>query len=284
MPSFPIVDTHVHLWDPEQIALPWTEGAPKLARPYGMADLDRQRGKVELAQIVFVECDVKPGASLAEARLVANLATKDPRIAAIVAHAPLEQGARVREHLDGLKEIPLVRGVRRLLQGEADDAYCLRPEFQEGLALLPEYGFAFELCIFHRQLPAVLQLVARHPDMRFVLDHIAKPGIAAGIIEPWWSLIGALARFPNVVCKLSGVATEADHVRWREAQVRAYMDRALDCFGPERIMFGGDWPVSTLAVDYVRWVEMVERATAHLNEAERRAIFVDNARQFYGLA
>ena len=283
MPPFPIVDTHVHLWDPAEIPMEWCAGVPVLNRPYGIRDLDEHRGDVQLDKFVFVECDVAPGRSLDEARRIAGLAKGDPRLAGIVAHAPLEQGAAVEPHLQALAGIGLVKGVRRLLQNEADDAFCLRPDFQEGLALLPRYGFDFELCIFHRQFPAVLQLVARHPEVRFVLDHIGKPGIKAGIVEPWWTFIKALATFPNVICKLSGVSTEADHAQWREAQIRPYMDRAVDVFGTDRVMFGGDWPVSVLASSYVEWAEIVDRAAAHFADTERRAIFHDNAVRWYRL-
>ncbi|WP_191059952.1 amidohydrolase family protein [Geminicoccus harenae] len=283
MPDFAIIDTHVHLWDPAEIPMDWCAGAPALSRPFGLAELDEARGAVQLEQMVFVECDVVSGRSLDEARRIAAMAETDPRLAGIVAHAPLEDGAKVAPHLEALAGLSLVKGVRRLLQNEADDAFCLRPDFQAGLALLPKYGFHFELCIFHRQFPAVLELVARHPEVRFVLDHIGKPGIKAGIVEPWWTFIKALAAFPNVICKLSGVATEADHAGWREAEIRPYMDRALDVFGSERVMFGGDWPVSILALPYADWVEIVDRATAHLSREERQRIFRDNAREWYRL-
>jgi L-fuconolactonase len=283
MPVFAIIDTHIHLWDPGQIPMAWCAGVPALNKPFGMAELDDHRGQVALEKIVFVECDVAAGRSLDEAQRIAGLAQGDSRIAGIVAHAPLEQGQAVEPHLQALAETGLVKGVRRLLQNEADDAFCLRPDFQAGLALLPKYGFDFELCIFHRQFPAVLELVARHPEVRFVLDHIGKPGIKAGSVEPWWTFIKALAAFPNVICKLSGVATEADHGNWREAELRPYMDRAVDAFGTDRIMFGGDWPVSILALPYERWVAIVDRATAHFTQAERRAIFRDNAMRWYRL-
>ncbi len=283
MPDFAIVDTHIHLWEPSLIPMEWCAGVPALNKPFGIAELDRHRGRVALEKFVFVECDVAKGRSLDEARRIAGLAKDDPRLGGIVAHAPLEDGAVVEPHLEALAGLGLVKGVRRLLQNEADNDFCLRPDFQAGLALLPKYGFDFELCVFHHQFPAVLELVARHPQVRFVLDHIGKPPIKAGGIEPWWTFIKALAAFPNVICKLSGVATEADHGNWREAQLRPYMDRAVDCFGVDRIMFGGDWPVSVLALPYERWVETVERATAHFSDSERRAIFRDNAMRWYQL-
>lgn len=283
MPDFAIVDTHVHLWEPAEIPMEWCAGVPALNKPFGIAELDRHRGDVALEKYVFVECDVAAGQGLAEARRIAGLARQDPRLAGIVAHAPLEQGMAVEPHLQALAELGLVKGIRRLLQNEADDAFCLRDDFQAGLKLLPRYGFHFELCIFHRQFPAVLELVARHPEVRFVLDHIGKPGIKDDIVEPWWTFIKALARFPNVICKLSGVATEADHENWREAALRPYMDRAVDAFGTDRVMFGGDWPVSILALPYPRWVEIVDRALAHCTEAERRAVFRDNAIRWYRL-
>jgi len=283
MPDFAIVDTHVHLWDPAEIPMDWCAGAPALSRPFGLAELDEARGAVQLEQFVFVECDVVPGRSLDEARRIAAMAEADPRLAGIVAHAALEDGAKVAPHLEALAGLGLVKGVRRLLQNEADDAFCLRPDFQAGLALLPNYGFHFELCIFHRQFPAVLELVARHPEVRFVLDHIGKPGIKAGIVEPWWTFIKALAAFPNVICKLSGVATEADHASWTEDELKRYVEVAIDAFGFDRVMFGGDWPVAVQAIGYRRWVELLDEWLAGVPEADLEKFWRGNAIRFYRL-
>ena len=276
-----IVDSHVHLWEPARIPLAWGDKAPAINRPFLMADLDAQRGSVAIERIVFLECDVVEGRHLDEARWVAGLAEADSRIAGIVAHAPLHRGKDAERDLVELARIPLVKGVRRLIQDEPDPGFCARPEFIAGVKLLPAYGFSFDLCIYHHQLPAAIELVRRCPEVDFVLDHIAKPGIRAGLMEPWAAQLRALAGLPNVVCKISGVATEADHTSWTEAQLRPYIDHALACFGPDRVMFGGDWPVSTLAVAYPRWVEIVARAVAGWSPTDRRKLWRDNAIRVY---
>lgn len=276
-----LVDSHIHLWDPAVLPMPWIESAPAIARSYGMADLDRARGSIAIERIVFVECDVAPGRNLDEARWVAGLAEADPRIAGIVAHAPLHLGRDAERDLVELAKIPLVKGVRRLIQNEPDPGFCARPEFIAGVKLLPAYGFTFDICIFHHQLPAAIELVRRCPEVEFVLDHIAKPPIRAGQTEPWAAQLRTLAGFPNVTCKISGVATEADHAAWSEAQLRPYIDHALACFGPDRVMYGGDWPVSDLAIAYPRWVELVAAAVAAWSEADRRKLWRDTAIRVY---
>src|SRR5512135_2543101 len=117
----------------------------------------------------------------------------------------------------------------------------------------------------------------RCPEASFVLDHIAKPGIKAGLVEPWRSEMKELAKLPNVVCKLSGMTTEADHRAWTPGELRPYVDQAIACFGPDRVLYGGDWPVSTLAGDYLQWLTTLEAATAHFSREERRKLFRDNA-------
>jgi len=283
MPSFPIVDTHVHFWDTDEVAVDWLQGAPSLNRRFGPEDLTEHADPVEIESLVFVEADVAPGEHVKEARWVASLAATDPRIKAIVAHAPLDAGAVAAKDLDALAAIPLVRGIRRLLQQEEDDAFCLRPDFLAGVKLLPSFDMHFEICIYHHQFANVLTFVERCPEVRFVFNHIGKPGIKAGIREPWMSQMKDLADFDNVICKLSGVATEADHGKWTEDQLRPYMDRALECFGPDRIMFGGDWPVATLAIAYPRWVALVDQALSGLTEEQQRRVFRDTAISVYGL-
>jgi L-fuconolactonase len=187
----------------------------------------------------------------------------------------------VEPDLEALAVLPLVRGVRRLLQGEADDAFCLRPGFVAGVRLLQRYGFHFELCVYHHQLSAAVELVRRCPEVRFVLDHVGKPGIREGRLDPWRRDIDALAGLPNAACKLSGLVTEADHAGWTEADLDPYIAHVLAAFGGERLMFGSDWPVATLACAYPRWLEVLDRALAGLGEADRRRLFHDNAMDWY---
>ena len=283
MPDFPIVDAHVHLWDPTHLRYGWLAGVPALNRRNGPSEFRRACGPVAVAKLVFVQCECAPEQSLAEAEWVSALAAEDPRIRGIVAQAPLELGDAVEPMLARLARLPLVKGVRRLLQEERDDAFCVRPEFVRGVRRLAAHGFSFDACVFHRQLPAVVQLVRACPEVRFVLDHLGKPGVRTGALDPWRANLRDLATLPNVVCKLSGLATEADWTTWRPEELRPYLDHALACFGPERVMFGGDWPVSTQAVAYGRWVEVLDAVVSDWPADLRHRLFVRNAEAFYRL-
>jgi L-fuconolactonase len=179
MPEFPIVDAHVHLYDPAAIAFPWMEKVPKLNRPYLPADFDRLTAGVDVEAMVFVEVDAAPGRHLDEARWVAGLARREPRLRGMVASIPLEKGAAAAADLDAYAALPIARGVRRLIERHAEEpGWCLQPAFVEGVRLLPRYGFAFDLCLFHPQLAEVTELCRRCPEVRFVIDHIAKPASA----------------------------------------------------------------------------------------------------------
>jgi L-fuconolactonase len=282
MPPLPIIDAHVHLWDPARLRMPWLDGNALLNRPYGLAEYAAHTAGLEVAGIIYVQVDVAPAYGLTEARIVAELAADDPRIQAIVAYAPLEDGLRVRAYLDDLVRIsPLVRGVRRITQGEADPAFCLRPDFIAGVQQLADYGLSCDLCIYHPQLGPTIELVRQCPDVQFMLDHIAKPGIAAGALEPWQAQLAELAALPNVWCKLSGVVTEADHAGWTIDQIAPYLRHALDVFGPERVAFGSDWPVALLASDYRRWVAALESLTAYLDPQAQAQLWAGNAQRFY---
>jgi len=283
MPTFPIIDTHVHFWDRDAVPISWMTPMPAIDRRFLPGDLDADRGKVALEGLVFVEANVEPGQHLAEVDWVGTLAADDPRILAIVAHAPLERGPAVKADLEKLASSPLVRGIRRLIQGSDAVALCGNPDFVAGVRAVAEFDMHFELCILHHQLAPVLTLVEQCPQVRFVLDHIAKPGIKDDLREPWWSEIERLAGFDNVICKLSGVATEADHEHWTEEQLRPYLARVMAVFGPDRLMFGSDWPVMRLAIQYPRWVEILDRAIQDWSEAEQRGFYRDNARRVYRL-
>jgi len=284
MPSFPIVDSHLHIWDPKRFRYPWLASVKAFDRPMLLEDYDEAAGKGTVDTMVFLECDVAPDQALDEACWVAEQAKIDPRIRAIVPHAPLEKGEAVLPHLEALAQIGLVHGVRRLIQGEPDVAFCIRPGFVAGVKLLPRFGWSFDACIYHHQLASVIRLADLCPEVAIVLDHIGKPGIREGLVEPWRSQMVEIARRENVVCKLSGVATEADHRNWSRDQIKRYTMSAVEAFGPNRIMFGGDWPVSTLAIAYPTWIEIVDEMLSGFSEAERRAIYRDTAIRFYRIA
>lgn len=283
MPSFPVVDGHVHLYDPTWLRYPWLKRAPKIDRRHDLADFDRCRAQVEVDKLVFAEVWVDEGLHLAEAAWVQDLADADPRLAGIVAHAPLEKGAAVAADLDRLAENRSLRGVRRLIEIETDQSFCLEPGFLAGLRLLGERGLPFDVCVKHWGLVFALELARRCPDVRFVLDHIGKPGIRHGLVEPWKGQIRELARLPNVVCKVSGVITEADHRGWRKEQVRPYVEHALECFGFGRAMYGSDWTVSELTHAYPDWVAILDEITAGCSEDERRRFWRGTAIETYRL-
>jgi len=281
--DYPIVDSHIHLCDPVRFGYGWTKAAPSLARAVLPHHLTEAARPVVVDKFVFVEVDVDFPQHLDEATWVADLARSDPRLAGIVAALPLERGAAIEPEIDRLRRHDRLRGIRRLIQNQPDPDFCIKPDFIAGVRLLARHDLSFDICVFHHHLPNVIKLVRQCPEVRFVLDHIGKPGIKAGLSEPWRRDIRALAAFDNVHCKISGVATEADHQHWTREQLRPYISHAIDCFGFDRVMFGGDWHVSELAVSYPDWVEIVDQVVAGATATERRKLFRDNAIAFYRL-
>jgi len=283
MPNFPIIDSHVHLYDIEKLHYSWMKNVPSLNQTTVLKDFDEARGRVDVEGIVFVEVDVDPGLHVEEAQFIAGLAEKDPRLAGIVAHVPVERGMAIEADLKKLKEIKGVKGVRRLIQGEADPSMCIAPGFVDGVRLLAKYEMSFEICIKHFQLIYAQELIRKCPDVQFVLDHIAKPDIKNGLVEPWKSQIRELAKFPNVVCKISGVATEADHQHWTREQLRPYIEHSIDSFGFDRVMFGSDWTVATLALDYPSWVDILDDILADASTSEKQQFWRETAIKTYRL-
>lgn len=282
MANFPIVDTHVHLWHPKQLRYPWLKQVPLLNRPFLLKDYNAAIGDLEVASMVFVQCDTHPDDGLKETSWVTSLAARDPRIRGIVAWAPLEVGNCVAAFIEKLAEESLVKGIRRLIQGESVD-FCIQPNFIDGVKTLSRHRLSFDLCIFHPQLANAIRLVEQCPDVQFILDHIGKPDIKNQLFEPWKQEIKVLADFPNVHCKISGVVTEADHENWSLDDVQPYIDHVIACFGFDRVIYGSDWPVSTLATDYRRWVETLQESVSGCSPEELRKLFHDNAVRFYKL-
>lgn len=207
-----------------------------------------------------------------------------PGLQGIVAAAPVEHGERARAYLAALQATsPLIKGVRRNLQDEQDAAFCLQADFVQEVRLLPAYGFSFDLCIRHWQLPSVIELARRCPDTQFILDHLGKPGIKERMLDPWREHLAQLAALPNVWCKISGLVTEADHQGWTPEEFAPYVAHALEVFGEDRVVFGGDWPVLLPSASHERWVEVLEALSAHLSSEAKRKLWNENAHQFYRL-
>jgi len=279
-----LVDAHVHLWNPQQFRLAWLDQEPVLNKPFGLSDYPRQSAGHTIEALVYVEVDVAPHYALLEARWAADQAARDARLQGIVAAAPVEHGERMRAYLTALQATsPLIKGVRRNLQDEQDTTFCLQEDFIQGVRLLPAYGYSFDLCIRHWQLPAVIELVRRCPDTPFILDHLGKPAIKAHVLDPWREHLAQLASSPNVWCKISGLVTEADYQGWMPEDLAPYLAHALEVFGEDRVVFGGDWPVLLLASSYDRWIETLDAFTRHLSPEAKRKLWAENARHFYRL-
>jgi L-fuconolactonase len=282
MQSLKIVDSHVHLYDPATNILSWIADVPRLNRPhlspeYGSATLGH-----EVTDFVFVEVDAMAGKNIKEIEWLTTYSRNEPRLKAMVASFPLEQGAACEADIARYSENPLARGVRRLIQGHVDEpGWCLRPKFIEGVQLLAKYGLSFDVCIKHPQMGDAIELAERCPHVKFVLDHIGKPGIAAGYKDPWRGQMKKLARLTNVWCKISGVITEGNHGTWTATQVTPYVEEAIAAFGFDRVMFGSDWPVVNLASSFGQWVEIANSVVSTASISEQEKFWRQNAKAFY---
>jgi L-fuconolactonase len=228
---------------------------------------------------------VQTVADPAETPELLQLAVDSDLVAAVTGWVDLTSPS-VRDELAALRAGPggrYLRAIRHLVQDEPDPQWLCRNDVRRGLRAVADTGLVYELLLKPHQLPAAVGTVADLPDARFVLDHLAKPLIADGVLEPWRTDIEALAGHGNVTCKLSGLVTEADWAKWTVDQLRPYADVALAAFGPDRLLFGSDWPVCLLATSYLGWVETVDELIADLAPAERDAVTGGNARRLYRL-
>ena len=284
MINFPIIDSHIHLLDQQRFGYAWADGTPALKRDWTADDLANRAKPYEIEGFVFVEVNVDTPQYLDEADWVDDLASHDRRVRGAVVCLPLERGPAIEPEIARVAKLKTARGVRRLIQNEPDPEFMLKPAFIQALRLLPKYNLSFDACIFHPQAANTLKMMRQCPEVAFVLDHIGKPGIKDGLIDPWREHIREMAALPNVVCKLSGVTTEADVKTWTRDQLRPYIDHVIDGFGPDRILYGGDWPVSELAGSYLQWLMTLDWATAGFSPADKRKLFRDNAIKAYRLA
>jgi len=252
-----------------------------LNRAFQPVDLAAASASANLGKFIFVECGCEPAQSLAEIDWIATLAMSETRLKGIVAQASLEGGDTARPQLEMLASRPLVKGVRRNLQSEQDAGFFLQPKFILGVRLLAEFGFTFDLCLRNNQLCAAAELVRRVPEVTFVLDHLGKPDVGNQSLRPWANDLDALAGLPNVVAKISGLTTEANWHDWQPAELAPYLKQAFANFGPERLMFGSDWPVMTLATTYRRWIETVQTLMPFSKEQDWVQFFQTNAERIY---
>lgn len=277
---FAAIDAHHHLWDPRAREYPWMAGDAVLDRPFVVDDLREAIGGTGVTGTVVVQAATTDE----ETDWLVALAESAPEIVGVVGWVALDS-AGVGDRLAQLVErSALVRGIRHPAQGGPDRGWLARPEVVDGVRSVGEAGLVYDLLIKREESAAAERLVRALPGVQFVVDHAAKPGIAEGEWSHWHADLAALAAHENVVCKVSGLVTEASHSLWREQGIPRYIDAVLELFGAERCMFGSDWPVSLLAASYGEVVELARSATAALSPAEQGELFSGTAARVYGLA
>jgi L-fuconolactonase len=270
------LDSHQHFWRYAAEEYPWIQPAWPIRRDFLPGDLQPLLAGAGLDGSIAVQARQ----TLPENRFLLGLADRHPFIRGVVGWVDLCCD-RVEEQLAEFARHPRFVGVRHVVQDEPDDHFMLRPEFLRGIGRLKQFGLTYDILIFPRQLPAAIQLVARFPEQPFVLDHLAKPFIRDGTLSPWREQVRELARFPHLLCKVSGMVTEAKWAGWQPADFRPYLETVLECFGPERLMFGSDWPVCLLAAGYESVFALAHDFFRALPDAQQAAIFGGNAGRFY---
>lgn len=275
----PTIDSHHHFWRYDPVQYGWIDDAmPVLRRDYLPDDLKRATAEARIDGVISVQARQ----TLEETRWLLDLSQQHAFIRGVVGWVELVSPDAKRD-LESLATDANLIGVRHVLQAEPDDNFMLRDDFNRGVEALRAFGLRYDILILERLLPQTIRFVDRHPNQIFILDHIAKPKIKGNEIEPWRRNIAELARRENVYCKVSGMVTEADPNRWTAKLLRPYFDAVLESFGPRRLMFGSDWPVCLLGVEYARWMDVVRGWTAELAQSERDRILGGTAIEAYGL-
>jgi L-fuconolactonase len=272
------LDAHQHFWKYNAQRDAWMTGdMAAIQRDFLPADLEGTLAANGIGGCVAVQADQ----SLDETRFLLDLAARHPFIKGVVGWVDL-RSPRLDETVETFAYDQRLRGIRHVAQAERDD-FLAQEDVIRGIGRLGRLGLTYDILVFERQLPAALTLTSRLPDQAFVLDHLAKPRIKEGRLEPWATRVKELARRPNICCKISGLVTEADWTGWRPEHFRPYLDVVLDAFGADRVMFGSDWPVCLVAATYERVLGVVDEYAAALSADERGGLFGGNAARFYGL-
>ncbi len=272
------IDSHQHFWQFNPADYGWMKPDWPIRRDFLPVHLAPELRACKLDGCVAVQARQ----SLAETRWLLELASSASIIRGVVGWVDLCSPSVAKE-LEEFAAQPKLVGVRHVVQDEPDDAFMLREEFQRGIATLRRFDLTYDLLVLARQLPAAIALVQKFPQQAFVLDHLAKPPIKAGELSPWREQIRALAQLPNVACKVSGLVTEADWQNWRADDFQPFLDFVFESFGPDRLMFGSDWPVCLLAGSYERVFGLVQNYVSQLGADTEVKFFGANAAKFYGL-
>lgn len=274
------IDSHQHYWQVSRGDYHWmTPDLPVLYRDYLPADLRPLLNEGGIQKTILVQA----AQTTAETDFLLQLAKADDSIAGVVGWLDMES-PEFPTQFERYRNNPQFIGLRPMLQDLPDDDWIVRPRVLDALRLVADADFPFEFLTYPRHLPFVLKVLESLPSLRVVLDHISKPEIRLGKQEPWRTWIAQVAQHPNLLCKLSGMITEADHQRWSPNDLRPYVDHIVQCFGTDRLMFGSDWPVCLLAGSYRQTIAALkELLPSNLTEADDQKIFGENAEHFYKL-
>jgi L-fuconolactonase len=273
------IDAHHHLWRYTPQEYGWIdEEMQALRRDFLPKDLIEAMASAGIDGTVVVQARQ----TMEETRWLLDLAEDCEAIRGVVGWAPIagEEFPECMEEFDGRAKL---KGLRHVIQSEKDEHYILREDFNSGIRTLEGSGLVYEILIYERHLADTIYFVDEHPDQPFVLDHVAKPLIAGGVLQPWASRMMELGLRQNVWCKLSGMVTEANWQSWSPETLKPYLDIAVEAFGPERLMAGSDWPVCLVASGYAQWFEVLLNYFAAFSETERAAVFGGTAIAVYGL-
>lgn len=275
-----MIDSHQHFWDLGQFDFGWLDAEPMapIRRCFLPEDLEPALREVGVERTVFVQTQH----DVAENRWVLDLAEKHAFIAGVVGWVDLAS-PRCEEQLLEFRDHPKFVGVRHITQDEPDDDFIVRDAVLGGLAVLQKHSVPFDLLFYVKHLHHAVTLGRMFPDLPMVIDHLSKPPIKAGRIDDWKPSFVAAAQCRNIHCKLSGMITEADWTSWKPADLEPYVQIALDAFGPDRLMFGSDWPVCLLAGSYRQVYDALREALGPISAAERANIFGNTAKRFYHL-
>jgi L-fuconolactonase len=273
------IDSHQHFWEFSVKDYGWIENSmPGLKRNFLPEDLAPVLTRNGIDGSIAVQARQSP----AETEWLLGLAEKSDIIRGVVGWVNL-QSDNVDEQLEKYSQNKKLVGVRHVVQDEPDDNFILREKFCQGVSKLERYDLVYDILIFEKHLKQTVQFVAKFPNQIFVLDHIAKPKIKLGELQPWKRHMRELAKFPNVMCKVSGMVTEADWQNWQQEDFVPYLDTIFESFGTDRIMFGSDWPVCTVAASYDNIFGIVEKYIRRLSYSKKEKIFGRNAMTAYNI-
>ncbi len=273
------IDAHHHLWRYSAKEYGWIdESMSLLRRDFLTKDLTVAMASADVDGSVVVQARQ----TMEETRWLLDLAEDCDAIRGVVGWAPIA-GEEFPGVMEEFEHRPKLKGLRHVIQGEKDENYILREDFNSGIRSMLGSGLVYDILIYERHLPQTIAFVDEHPEQVFVLDHVAKPLIREGVIEPWASRMKELAERENVWCKVSGMVTEADWSAWTPDGLRPYLDAVVEAFGVKRLMVGSDWPVCLVASEYGRWFDLLDKYFAGFSESERVAVFGGTAIEVYGL-